>query len=172
MHQRANTAMHLTGFFIVAAAVVVGWGATLGAFYFDGSGRVNAVSVVALLVVLPGLFILPFLIAALPSRIAGRVPGARLLTALASAFSPGRLAPLVWRILPRDLRETMALLAGRRAKHQQLYAGLQKWALLRWSQLFAVTFQITALIDLSCPDCFHRSGVWLEHHADNRRRRA
>jgi len=92
------------------------------------------------------LFILPFLVAALPARIAERVPGVRLVTALAGAFSPGRLAPLVWRILPQGLRESMALLSGRRTKHQQLYAGVQKWALLRWSQLFAVSFQVTALI--------------------------
>jgi hypothetical protein len=146
VHQRAETALHLTGFFIVLAGIVLGWGATLGAFYFDGSGRVNAVSVLALLVALPGLFILPFLIAALPPSVAERVPGVRLITALSSAFSPGRLAPLVWRLFPSDLREPMALLSGRMGKHHRLYGDLQRWAVLRWSQHFAVAFQLTALV--------------------------
>jgi hypothetical protein len=146
IHHRAETALHLTSFFLVLAGILLGWGATLGAFYFDGSGRVNAVSVIALLVVVPGLFLLPFAIAALPTRIAGRVPGVRLITALAGAFSPGRLAPLVWRIFPRELRESMTLLSGRLGKHHRLYADLQKWAVLRWSQLFAVSFQVTALV--------------------------
>lgn len=145
IHQRADTALQLTGFLIVVIAILLGWGATLGAFYFDGSGRVNAVSVLALLVVVPALFLLPFVIATLPSRIAERVPGVGLVTALAGAVSPGRLAPLLWRVFPRDLRESMALITGRVGKHHRLYASLQKWAVLRWSQLFALTFQLTAL---------------------------
>jgi hypothetical protein len=146
IHHRAETALHLTSFFLVLGGILIGWGATLGAFYFDGSGRVNAVSAVALLVVIPGLFILPFVIAALPARISGRIPGFRLITTLTGAFSPGRLAPLVWRIFPRELRESMTLLSGRLGKHHRLYADLQKWAVLRWSQLFAVSFQVTAIV--------------------------
>ncbi|HTO03883.1 MAG TPA: DUF2868 domain-containing protein [Opitutus sp.] len=146
LHQRADTALHLTGFFIVLAGVLLGAAATLGAFYFDGSGRVNAVSVLALLVAVPALFILPFAIAALPARIAERVPGVGLITALAGALSPGRLVPFVWRMFPRDLRESMALISGRLSKHHRLYADLKKWVILRWSQLFAVSFQVTALL--------------------------
>lgn len=145
VHHRAETALHLTRFFLVLAGILLGWGATLGAFYFDGSGRVNAVSVIALLVVIPGLFILPFAIGALPTRLAERIPGVRLITTLAGAVSPGRLASLVWRIFPRELRESVILLSGRLGKHHRLHADLQKWAVLRWSQLFAVSFQVTAL---------------------------
>lgn len=146
LHQRAETAVHLTGFFIVLAGMLLGWGATLAAFYFDGSGRVNAVSVLALLVVLPGLMILPFGLAALPPPVMRRIPGGGVLAGLARVFSPGRLAPLFWRIFPGDLRDALALLSGRLGKQRQLYAALQKWALLRWSQMFAVAFQITALV--------------------------
>lgn len=145
LHQRAQAAMYFTGLLVGGAAILLGWAATLGAFYFDGSGRVNAVSVLALLVVLPGLFLIPFLLAALPSRAAERVPGVGLVTALAAAVSPGRLAPLLWRLFPRELRDALALLSGRAGKHQRLYAALQKWAILRWSQLFALAFQIAAL---------------------------
>src|SRR5690606_41422347 len=33
----------------------------------------------------------------------------------------------------------------RAGRHQRVYAGVQKWALLRWSQTFALWFQLTAL---------------------------
>ena len=145
LHRRAETANYLTSFFIVVAAILLGGGATLGAFYFDGSGRVNAVSVLAVLVALPGLFLFAFGFAALPSRITRRVPGAGLWSALGRALSPGRLAPLLWRLFPRDLRDSLALVSGRLGRHQQLYASLQKWAILRWSQLFALSFQLTAV---------------------------
>ena len=146
LHHRAETAVHLTSLLIGVVAAVVGWGATLGAFYFDGSGRVNVVSVLALLVALPGLFIVPFLFAALPGSIIQRVPGFTALVAVSRGLNSSRLVPLVWRLFPRDLRESVALVSGRMAGHQRLYATVQKWAMLRWSQLFALTFQISAVL--------------------------
>lgn len=145
IRQRAGVAVTLTDLVVVLAGIVLGWGATLGAVYFDGSGRVNTVSVLAVLVVVPGLFLLPFALAALPPNLGERVPGARILTALGGAMTAGRLATLLWRLFPGDLRESLSLLSGRLGKHHRLYAGLQKWTVLRWSQLFALTFQITAL---------------------------
>jgi hypothetical protein len=143
---RAETAVHLTSAALTLAGLLVGWGATLSAFYFDGSGRVNAVAVLAILVGLPAVLLLPFLFAALPHRVAQRVPGATLAAAVGRALSPGRLTRLVWRVFPHDLRESVALLAGRTGRHQKLYSSLQKWALLRWSQMFAVAFQLTAVV--------------------------
>lgn len=145
LHQRAESALHLTGFLVGLAAVVIGWSATLAAFYFDGSDRVNAVLVLALLVGLPGVMLVPFLVAAVPAHIAEKLPGAPALAALARAFSAGRIAPWLWRFFPHDLRESLALVSGRMGRHQRLYASLQKWALLRWSQGFAVMFQTAAL---------------------------
>jgi hypothetical protein len=145
-HQRTRSALHLTGFLLALAAAILGWGATLAAFYFDGSGRVNAVLVLALLVALPGAMIIPFVFAALPARIVQCVPGAGALAALARTFSAGRLAPWLWRIFPADLRDGLGLVSGRMDRHQRLYSSLQKWALLNWSQWFAVVFQVTALV--------------------------
>ena len=146
LHQQAETALHVTELGLVALAILLGVGATLGAFYFDGSGRVNAVSVLAVLVVLPGLFLIPFSFAALPERIAQRLPGVRLAALLSRGGGAGRLAPLLWRVFPRELRDSLALLSGRLTRHQSLYAGLQKGMILRWSQLFALSFQLTVLI--------------------------
>jgi hypothetical protein len=146
LHQRAESALHLTSLLVAAAAAVVGCAATLGAFYFDGSGRVNVVSVLAFLVVLPALFLVPFAIAALPGRIVRAMPGFTALAALARATNSSRLVPVLARVLPQDLRQSVALVSGRMAGHQRLHSALQKWAMLRWSQLFALTFQLTAVV--------------------------
>jgi hypothetical protein len=145
-HQKAETALHLTSFLIAVAALLLGWGATMAAFYFDGSGRVNVVSVVAILVALPAGLIVPFIIAALPSGAVRRVPGATVLGALAHRLSPGRVASLLWRVFPADLRDALAVMSGRATAHQRLYSNVQKWAFLRWSQWFALMFQATALV--------------------------
>ncbi len=146
IHQRAETAIRLTGLFVATVAILLGWAATLAAFYFDGSGRVNAVAVLAVLAGLPALMLVPFVFAALPTHLARKVPGAGALAGMARGFSPGRLAPWLWRIFPHDLREAVALISNRAGAHQPLYSSVQKWALLRWSQLFALCFQVTALV--------------------------
>lgn len=146
LHQRAESATHLTSLLLALAAIVLGWSAALGAFYFDGSGRVNAVWVLALLVLLPGLFIGPFILAALPARATERIPGGGVLAAVGRTLSAGRLAALLWRLFPRDWRDALALVSGRLGRHQHLYASWQKWTFLRWSQLLALTFQLAALV--------------------------
>jgi len=145
VHHRAETAFRLTGLAIAFAALLVGWLATLAAFYFDGSGRVNAVAVLAVLVGVPGLLLLPFLLAALPLAITQKLPGASALAGLARGLSPGRFGAWLWRTIAREAGETVAFVADRAAAHQQLYSGVQKWALLRWSQWFALCFQLTVL---------------------------
>ncbi len=145
VHHRAETAFRLTDLAIALASLLVGWLATLAAFYFDGSGRVNAVAVLAVLVGAPGVFLLPFLIAALPTPITRKLPGASAIAGLARGLSPGRFGAWLWRTLAREAGESVAFVADRAAAHQQLYSGVQKWALLRWSQWFALCFQLTVL---------------------------
>ncbi len=145
LHHRADTAVRLTDVLIALAAILVGWAATLGAFYFDGSGRVNAVAVLAVLVLVPALMLLPFLVANLPAQIGRRLPGAGAFGAIVRGLSPGRLGAWLWRILARDRDDPMELMTARAGAHQRLYAGVQTWAFLRWSQWFAAWFQFTAL---------------------------
>ena len=134
----ANTAMILLG-------LLLGGLATLGVFYYDGTGRINVVVVLALFVVLPALLLVPFLLAALPRRILAALPGALPFSALASALSPGRLAPWMLRWLPHDTRETWTWWQGRMGAHRMLYGSVQKWALLRWSQMLGLSYQTAAL---------------------------
>ncbi len=145
VHVRAETAFRLTGLAVAVAALLVGWLATFAAFYFDGSGRVNAVAVLAILVGVPGLLLLPFLIAALPTPITRKLPGANAIAGLARGLSPGRFGQWLWRTLAREAGESVAFVADRAATHQRLYSAVQKWTLLRWSQWFALCFQLTVL---------------------------
>ncbi|WP_221032446.1 DUF2868 domain-containing protein [Actomonas aquatica] len=145
LQERVETGTRLTDGVLAAIGVFFGASAAFSAFYFDGTGRVNAVLVLALLVVLPGLLLLPFVAAALPASLARRVPGVGVLAGLGRGLSTGRLALLCWRFFPADLRDALQLVSSRWRQHRQLYAQLQKWVLLRWSQVLAVCFQISAL---------------------------
>lgn len=144
---RGNTenATHWTGVIIAAIGLLFGWGAALGVFYFDGSGRVNAIGVLAIFVLLPGLLLLPFIAVALPSRFLSWLPGSNAAIALARGLSPGRLSTLIMRFFPAEVREAWTQLSGRVGAHRRLFLNLQKWALLGWSQSFALGFQVAAL---------------------------
>ncbi len=143
--QQVETAWHLTGAALLGLGALLGGSATLAACYFDGPERINVLAVLAVLVGLPALLLVPWILAALPAHLTRRIPGAALLAGLGRAINGGRLARWLWRLFPSSLRESMDVVFGRVGRHQTLYASLQKWAVLRWSQLFALAFQIAAL---------------------------
>jgi hypothetical protein len=145
LHQQADSAWRLTGSAIALMGALVGAFTTLGVFYFDGAGRVNVVAVLAVLVGLPALLLVPWALAALPSRLTQRIPGLAVLAVFGRMVNGGRLARGLWRVFPSSLREAMAVIFGQAGSHQARYASLQRWALLRWSQLFALSFQTAAL---------------------------
>ena len=132
IRHNAENATHSTGLIIAAIGLLFGWSAALGVFYFDGSGRVNAIGVLAIFVFLPGLLLLPFISVALPSRFLSWLPGANAAIALARGLSPGRLSTLIMRFFPVEVREAWRQLSGRVGAHRRLFLNLQKWALLRW----------------------------------------
>ena len=114
-------------------------------FFFDGSGSVNTIGVLGVLVLLPALFLLPFLVAALPASITARIPGGAAAAALSRGLSPGRLASGIVRFLPSGVRQAWEQVSGRALRQQTVFSGIHKWTLLRWSQLFAMGFQVAAL---------------------------
>lgn len=150
LHGRVQQAVVWCGTLITLLGLVLGLGAALGVFFFDGSGRVNAVGVIAVLVLLPGLFLLLFIAAALPARFLAPLPGGRALTALARGLSPGRLGSVILRFFPSDFRQAWEGVTGQTIRRQTLYQGIQKWAILRWSQLLALGFQAAALAAAIC----------------------
>jgi hypothetical protein len=144
--QRVDQILGWTHAGMVILGLLLGWLTTLGVFYYDGSSRVNVVVALAVLVVIPAVLLLPLLLAALPERIVSALPAAAPLAAVMRALSPGRLAPWLLRWMPQDWRETWKGWQGRLAAHRTLYGPVQKWTLLRWSQLFALAYQTAALL--------------------------
>jgi hypothetical protein len=141
---RAN--LQWAAFLLFALGTGLGAMATLGAFYYQGAGRVNVVAVLGVLVVLPALFLLAFFWAALPSAWIAWLPGGRAGTHFLRGLNLGRLGWALFRRLPQKWRASWEAMMQHADRHQALYAKLQKWAVLRWSQLFALGFQLAALV--------------------------
>ena len=98
------------------AGAAAGAATALGAFWYDGSGRVNVLLLLALFVGLPLLTLVLFAAAALSRR------GLR-------AINAGRLGTLLARMLPAGGARALARVAA--GEHG---AGPAKWSVLCWSQ--------------------------------------
>ncbi|MCF6263012.1 MAG: DUF2868 domain-containing protein [Xanthomonadales bacterium] len=125
--------------------VLFGWLAIMGLFQYDGQNRVN---LVYLLVVLVGLQLSLTgltLIAMLPQSIARCLPGFSSFQQLLRWFSPGRLQKLFSRFMPASEHESILQLLGRQ---QKIYAGIGKWQVFGWAQLFGVVFNMAALLSV------------------------
>ena len=146
LRERVQDVVVLASAVAVAIGMMFGLSAALGAFYYDGASRVNVVGIVAVFAVLPTLLLLPFLLSALPGRWLQWLPGAGALGLALRGLSPGRLVRMVLRASPASVREALARVLGRTGAHQRQYAQVQKWAVLRWSQLAALGFQAAALL--------------------------
>ncbi|KFI23266.1 DUF2868 domain-containing protein [Nitrosococcus oceani] len=126
--------------------VTVGWIAALGVFAYDGTQPVNVVNVLAVFVGLQILLLLMSAIIALPRNILHFIPGTRSLQDLFGVLSPGRLAPTIARFLSPDYRLAFEAALGRQKAHHITYGRVRKWLILQFSQVFAVAFNLGALI--------------------------
>jgi hypothetical protein len=123
---------------ILLLGAVIGTSVALAAFQYDGSQPVNVVRLIALLVVVPTLFLVMSLL-----LLPGRVPVLRGLQDLIAPLNPGAVALAVIRRLGRaspELSMTFDWRAGRSST-----ARFAKWQLMRWSQVAAVGFNVAAL---------------------------
>lgn len=125
---------------------VVGWIAALGVFAYNGAQPVNVVNVLAVFVGLQFLLLLMSVIVALPRNLLRFIPGARSLQDLLSVLSPGRLATAITRFLsPRSRLALEAALGHQKVRHI-IYGQVRKWLVLQLSQVFAVAFNVGALM--------------------------
>jgi hypothetical protein len=122
---------------IVGAAL--GASVALAAFQYDGSQPVNVVRLIALLVIIPALFLLASLL-----FLPGRVPLLRGLQDLIAPLNVGALALAVFRRLTRASPELASAFDWRAGRSGS--ARLAKWQLMRWSQVAAVGFNVAALV--------------------------
>jgi hypothetical protein len=123
---------------MVLLGAVLGVSVALAAFQYDGSQPVNVVRLIALLVLIPTLFLVVSLL-----LVPGRVPVLRSLQDLIAPLNPGALALAVFRRLARaspELSMTFDWRAGRTST-----ARFAKWQLMRWSQVAALGFNVAAL---------------------------
>ena len=124
---------------LAVLGVALGVSVALAAFQYDGSQPVNVVRLIALLVVVPGLFLLVSLL-----LLPGRLPVLRGLQDLIAPLNPGALALAVFRRLARSSPELSSAFDWRAGRAS---AGrFAKWQLMRWSQVAAVGFNVGALV--------------------------
>lgn len=134
---RGEEGLRWVGLIAVGIGLLLGYGAAMGLFYYDGSTPVNVVRILAVFVALQAVTLVLFGVAAMP----GRFPGGAWLRDL----SPARLATLVSRWLPGETRDAVEQILGRGQSHQRVYHAVQKWQLLTWSQSMALAFNLAAV---------------------------
>jgi hypothetical protein len=135
--QRGHTAMTLAGWAAIGLGALLGYAAAMAVFYYDGSQPINVLNVLGVFVFAQTIFLLLFILAALPGR-GGLQQSLR-------EISPGWLAGLVTRWMPGETRDALRSIVGRAGGHQRVFGKVQKWQVLNWSQLMAVAFNLAAL---------------------------
>ena len=123
---------------MVLLGAVLGVGVALAAFQYDGSQPVNVVRLIALLVIVPGLFLIASLL-----FLPGRVVLLRGLQDLLAPLNPGAVALAVFRRIARaspELARSFDWRSGRSSTGR-----FAKWQLMCWSQIAAVAFNVAAL---------------------------
>ncbi len=142
--QQTHTAFSFAGLILAVLGLLSGVALGSAVFYYDGRSPVNIIAVLGVFVVLQGALLLLAALAALPRAWARRLPGLEGVQEALRLASPGRLALLGARLLPQDLREALLAAIGRSGAHQRVYGRVQLWAILRWSQLYAVVLNLAA----------------------------
>ena len=145
-----GAALTTVGLGAVVLGGVLGYGVARAVLYYDGSHPVNVVHVLAVFVVLQGLTLGLFAIAAWPGRQGGggQTGGGQAGGGLPEALrrlGPGRWVAGLTRLLPAETRDALERMTGRGGAHGALYGHVQKWQLLTWSQAFALAFNVGAV---------------------------
>lgn len=143
--RQVRSAFALVGLIVTVLGVLTGVGLASAVYYYDGSQPVNVVAGLGVFVLLQTLLLLLAVVAALPRAWMARMPLAEGVQEALRLASPGRLGLLVARLLPQDLREALATSLGRAGSHQRVFGRVQLWAVLQWSQLYAVALNLAAV---------------------------
>ncbi|MDX1431747.1 MAG: DUF2868 domain-containing protein [Gammaproteobacteria bacterium] len=133
------------GLVLVLIGFLAGCLAAGGVLYYEGSGRVNVLAALALLVGLQLIMLALSLILMLPAGARGFVPGLGSIQDGLSTLSPGRLLGLLAKWLTPAAAERLRGVLANATVSQRRYARVRKWLVLRASQLFAVAFNVGLL---------------------------
>jgi hypothetical protein len=146
--ENAVKTLRLITLILLFLGAAAGWVTALGVFAYNGTQPVNVVNVLAVFVGIQFLLLLMSAIIALPQNLLRFMPGARPLQDLLSALSPGRLASAITRFLSPEYRLALEAALGRQKTRHIVYGQVRKWLILQLSQVFAVAFNLGAL--MSC----------------------
>lgn len=139
-----DRARALGGLALTLLGFVLGSSVTAVALRYDGSAPINLISLLGVLVVLPGLMLL-FTLLLLP----GRAPGLGWLQDVLATFSPGQwLSAAINRRFPQaDLGWFEPLAPPRNGFETRLgeRSAIGRWQLVCYGQLFAVAFFLASL---------------------------
>lgn len=113
---------------------------------YDGTQPVNVVHFLAAFVGLQLLLLALIFILLLPTTVTRFIPGMRAMQSLLVKISPGRLARVLARLLPRVSRESLMKVMASSQRHQASLGSVQKWMVLHFAQGLAVAFNTAALL--------------------------
>ncbi len=131
-----------TGLFLIGT--LIGIGAAAGVLYYDGSAPINIITAFLALVVLPGLLLLFWWLAALPPRLTQWLAGMSSCQNLIATVNPGQFAQ---RLLRRSSTFQKWFDAGDSdSTLTQYLRSVSAAQSLFWSQLFGVGFAVGALV--------------------------
>jgi hypothetical protein len=129
---------------VILAGLVIGNGTAAIVFYYDGTRPINVLPVLSVFVLLPIVFLLFLGMRAVLGRLLVLLFGRTGWPQSLSLWFAALLA-LIQRLLPQHYRETILLTIGRGSAHYRLYGRLHRWFLLTGSQLFALSFTLSAI---------------------------
>ncbi len=144
--EQTQKASGLVSMFSIVLGLLLGWGTALAVFYYDGSRPVNVINVLAVFVFLQVLLLTGFLLACLPRGMMKYAPGFTALQDALQSLNPGRLVSTLSRYLPQSKRNALHKLTTDTGRYQRSFTYLKKWMILYWSQLFALAFNIGAIL--------------------------
>lgn len=147
--ERTRSACHAVSAVLVAIGLLVGCVTALGAFFYDGTARVNVLAVLAILVGLQTLLLALALLSMPSERALSWLPGAQGIAAMLRMLSPGRLALAAQKLLPADTRHLLRPLSPSQDSHLST-PRVQKWLVLICSQYLALAFNTGAVACALC----------------------
>ena len=131
---------------LLIAGLVAGWIVAAGLFAYDGTQPVNIVRLLAVLIGGQLLLLVLLGVLMLPQGLLRWVPGLAAVQEALSMLSPGRIVPWVMQRLSQVHREAIERFAGVTRSHHGRFGHVEKWAVVRAGQGFAVAFNIGALM--------------------------
>ncbi len=145
LENAADRALAMVTTVLLSLGMLFGATTAAGVFYYDGSGRVNVLAVMGVLVCFPAVLLFLSWAAALNGPRIAAVPLVGDLLGAVGRVSPGRFARVISRICPEDQRLILNVLLGFDSNAHPSLGPVRRWLAARWSHLSGLGFFSGAL---------------------------